>query len=201
MIVIDGHSSDMQVANFANLEELLVKVMGNEGMQDRVVTDVMLNEEPFSEIYPHQAEDIEASEISSVEIVTVPVGEMAVNITRELYKVVQILGNGARTVADLFRQADDMEALEMYQDMIQVVRDFLGMIGVLRSEFSLKDHQQFNSSVEEISDLFAEMTEVMENEDWVLLADLLEYEFLPAVDRWKDVIHLLREDIRDTLKG
>jgi hypothetical protein len=44
------------------------------------------------------------------------------------------------------------------------------------------------------------MTEVMENEDWILLADLLEYEFLPAVDKWKQVIHLIREDIK-SVKG
>jgi len=37
--------------------------------------------------------------------------------------------------------------------------------------------------------------EVTENEDWILLADLLEYEFLPAVDKWKKVIAQLREDI------
>jgi hypothetical protein len=126
---------------------------------------------------------------------------MAMSITRELYKVVQIMGDGAKHVAELFRQADDTEALEMYQDLLQVVRDFLGMIGVLRSEFTLKDHPAFNDGVEEISDLFGEMTEVMENEDWILLADLLEYEFLPAVDRWKNVIQLLREDIRKVNKG
>ncbi|MFV0348761.1 MAG: hypothetical protein ACK5JO_09240 [Halodesulfovibrio sp.] len=201
MIVIDGQHTEIQVGSFANLEQILVKVMEEGSLSNRIVTDVLVNNEPFSEIYPHQAEDIEASEITSVEIKSVPVGEMAMSITRELYKVVQIMGDGAKHVAELFRQADDTEALEMYQDLLQVVRDFLGMIGVLRSEFTLKDHPAFNDGVEEISDLFGEMTEVMENEDWILLADLLEYEFLPAVDRWKNVIQLLREDIRKVNKG
>ncbi len=201
MIVIDGHHCDMQVGNFTNLEEILVKVMEDGAMQDRVVTDVLLNNEPFSEIYPHQAEDIESSEIASLEIRSVPVGEMAMNITRELYKVVQIMGDGAKHVAELFRQADDTEALELYQDLLQVVRDFLGMIGVLRTEFTLKEHAAFSEGVEEISDLFGEMTEVMENEDWILLADLLEYEFLPATERWKGIIHLLRDDIRQVNKA
>jgi len=44
------------------------------------------------------------------------------------------------------------------------------------------------------------MTEVLENEDWILLADLLEYEFIPAITRWKVVVARLRDDIREAGK-
>lgn len=201
MIVIDGQQSGLSINNFSNLEDILVKVMGEDCLDNRVVTDVRVNDETFSEIYPHQAEDVSASDIKSVEIISVPVPEMAVNITRELYKVVNLMGEGGRRVADLFRQADDGEALEMYQDLLDVTRDFLGMIGILRNEFSLKEHASFNEAENEFSSLFSEMIEVTENEDWILLSDLLEYEFLPAVDRWKKVIAQIREDIREAMKA
>ncbi len=201
MITIDGHESNFKVKNFINLEELLVKITDDDYLDDRVVTDVLVNKESFSEIYPHQAEDIETEEISSVEIISKPAQELAVDITRELYKVVRVMHEGGMHVAELFRQADDAEALEVYQDLLDVTRDFLGMIGVLRDEFSLKHIPEFNQSVDEMSELFSEMVEVMENEDWILLADLIEYEFLPTADRWKKVIALLREDIRDINKG
>lgn len=201
MIVVDGVKSGLEVNNFNNLEELLVKVIADSDMDDRVVTDVLVNEENFSEIYPHQAEDIETEEIQSVEIVSVPVHDMAVDITRELYKVVRVMHEGGNQVAELFRQADDGQALEVYQDLLDVIRDFLGMIGVLRSEFSLSKNEQFNDAVAEISQLFSEMGEVMENEDWILLADILEYEFVPATEKWKKVIAKIREDIRDQEKG
>lgn len=200
MIVIDGTQTEMQVGTFANLEEILVKAIEEDSMQDRVVTDVIVNDEPFSEIYPHQAEDIEASEIASVEIRSVPVHEMAVSVTTELEKVIGIMASGSRRIAELFRQADDTEALEMYQDLLQVVRDFLGMVGVLRSDFGLGEPEGFAENVESISDLFVEITEVMENEDWILLADLLEYEFLPAVERWSVVINALRGQIESSVR-
>jgi len=201
MIVIDGQETGLRVNNFANLEELLIKVVGDGYIENRMVTDVLVNKEPFSEIYPHQAEDVPSKDIESVEIVSVPVPEMAVNITRELYKVVRLMGEGGRTVADLFRRADDAEALEMYQDLLDVTRDFLGMIGVLRDEFSLKEHQTFSENMEEISALFTEMIEVSENEDWILLADLLECYLLPSVGKWKKFIAQLREDIREASKA
>ena len=196
MIIIDGQQSELQVSSFANLEEILVMVMQDSAMANRVVTDVLVNNETFSEIYPHQAEDIGSEFIQSVEVKSVPVGEMAVNIARELYKVAQIMANGSRQVAKLFRQAEDSEALELFQDLLDVTRDFMGMLTVLRSEFALTNTEEFSVKVEQFSNLLSEMTEVLENEDWILLADLLEYEFLPTCEGWKSVIQVLREDIR-----
>ena len=201
MIVVDGRETGLQVQSFENLEQLLIKVMEENHLDGRVVTDVLVNDEPFSEIYPHQAEDIETGEIESVKIVSMSTAEMAVNITRELYKVVTLMDHGARKVASLFRKADDNEALEVYQDLMDVIRDFLGMIGVLRGEFSLKHNVAFNEGSSELSVLFSEMLEVIENEDWILLADLLEYEFIPSVERWKKIVAQLREDIKEVARA
>jgi len=200
MILIDGQKKDMDISGFENLDQIFAKVMADGSLEDRVVTDVFVNEKPFSEIYPHQAEDIDLSDVQSVEIRTLGVAEVAVEITRELYKVVTLMGEGATRVAEMFRQADDAEALETYQDLLDVTRDFIGMVSVLRSEFALKDHKEFLEASDQLSSLFSEMTEVLANEDWILLADLLEYEFMPAVNRWKKVVALLREDVRTSGK-
>ncbi len=196
MLFIDGKKYDLGERNFQNLEQVFSTVMEDGALENRIVTDVLVNDEPFTEIYPHQAEDIEMSEVESVEIRTMAVNDMAVEITRELYKVVTIMSEGGKRVAELFRQADDAEALETYQDLLDVTRNFLQMVGLLRNEYSLKDHVQYADAAEELSGLFTEMSDVLENEDWILLADLLEYEFLPAVEKWKKVIAQLREDIR-----
>ena len=70
MIIIDGSQSEKSISAFANLEELLKDVMLDDQMTNRVVTDVLVNNEAFSEIYPHQAEDIACSEISSIEVLS-----------------------------------------------------------------------------------------------------------------------------------
>ncbi len=196
MIVIDGKQCEIGTQNLENLEQIFDKVLQDGHLEDRIVTDVMVNNEPFTEIYPHQSEDIEMSEIESVEIVTMATDDMAVEITLELYKVVNIMAEGGKQVAELFRQADDAEALDTYQDLLEVIRNFLRMVGVLRDEYSLKDHAEYDTNANELSEMFSEMSSVLENEDWILLADLLEYEFLPAVEKWKRVIKQLRDDIR-----
>lgn len=201
MIIIDGQQSQMHIGNFANLEEILVQVVNEDAMNDRIVTDVIVNQETFSEIYPHQAEDIASDLLRSVEVRSVPVSEMAVNIAREMYKVSQIMANGSRQVSRMFRQAEDAEALELFQDLLDVTRDFMAMLSVLRSEFSLANSKEFIHNSDQFSALLSEMTEVLENEDWILLADLLEYEFLPVCENWKKVIQLVREDIRQSVRN
>jgi hypothetical protein len=200
MIIIDGKQYDIGAQNFENLEQVFTKVVEDGHLEDRIVTDVMVNQEPFTEIYPHQAEDIEMSEVETVEIVTMATEDMAVEITLELYKVVNLMSEGGKRVAALFRQADDAEALETYQDLIDVIRNFLNMVGILRDEYSLRDTESYLESAEELNAMFTEMSNVLENEDWILLADLLEYEFLPAVEKWKKVIKALRDDIRKVKK-
>lgn len=197
MIIIDGRQVDFKLSSFDNLQEVIVKVMEDGLLEERVVTDVLVDNEQFSEIYPHQAEDIACKEIKRLEIHSVPTVQMALSISEELDKVNKLLGNGAKEVAALFRQADDSEALEMFQDMLDVTRDFLGMIALLRNEYVDLELSmpEFASNAESISSLLSEMTEVLENEDWVLLSDLLEYEFLPAMENWSVVIGKLQSTL------
>ena len=195
MITIDGANTNLRIENFANLEEILVRASSDSRLDNRIVTDVLLNDEVFSELYPHQAEDIAADAISSVEIRSVPFGEMALNIAGELYKVNEIMSGGSRQVARLFREGENEEALELFQDLLDVTRDFISMVGVLRSEFT------FSANVEQISGLLGEMSEVLESEDWILLADLLEYELIPASENWKQIIQSLRETIRQNQRA
>lgn len=196
MIVIDGKTTDLSVNNFTNLEDLLINVMEADTMNQRIVTDILVDDQAFSEIYPHQSEDIETSDVNKVEIKTMDTTDMAINITRELYKVISLMSKGGNQVAEYFRQADDAEALDMYQDLLEVTRDFMGMVNVLKNEFRLKDSRRMDKAVERLSELFTEMIEVQENEDWVLLSDLLEYEFLPLVENWKKIVAEIREELR-----
>ena len=185
MIIVDGCKSTQDISKFANLEEALTALMQEDGMRNRVVTDVLVNNEAFSEIYPHQAEDMSCDEISSLELRSVPANQMAVEISAEMEKVARMMASGAKNVARLFRDAADTEALELFQDLLDVTRDFMNTCMTLRSSYLDGPNPEFDSLTEKFSDLLSEMGDVMENEDWILLSDLLEYEFQPICDEWR----------------
>lgn len=195
MITIDGRKTDMKVGNFANLEEILVEVMQEESLGNRIVTDVLLNEESFTELYPHQAEDIDASDIQSLEVKTVSISDMAADVTTELYKVITLMTSGGKRVAELLRQAEIGAALEVLQDVADVTRHFLGIVALLRSEFSINRDSELEPMATQLNKLLDEIVEVIAQEDWVLMADLAEFEFLPACNAWTSVLGNLAQDI------
>ena len=197
MIIVDGCKSEKAISNFANLEEVLLNVMQEAKMEDRVVTDVLVNDELFSEIYPHQAEDLSSSDIKSIEIRTVPASQMALDIYGEMHKVAQLMLNGARNVARLFREAKDGDALELLQDLLDVTRDFLNMVSVLRSRYLNGANAEFAEKTQNLSDLISEMSDVLANEDWVLMADLLEYELAPQCEDWELVSDHLHKELME----
>lgn len=200
MIVVDGQRTEQKISNFSNLEELLASVMEDERMAGRVVTDVLVNNENFSEIYPHQAEDMSCDNISSIEVRSEPVSKMAVDMSGELEKVAKMMVAGARNVGKLFRESQDSDALELLQDLLDVTRDFMGMLGHLRDHYLGGADEEFVRRTEAFSNLITEMSEVLENEDWILLADLLEYEFTPLCEEWRIVGRNMHRQLEACIK-
>lgn len=197
MIIVDGQASDRKISEFSNLEEVLAEVMRADAMHDRVVTDVLVNNEAFSEIYPHQAEDMSCEDIESIELRTMPAAEMATQMAGEMDKVAKMMDAGARNVSRLFREASDTDALELFQDLLDVTRDFMDMLNVLRSRLRERLDPDYEERVARMSSLLSEMSDIMENEDWILLADLLEYEFAPICLEWQAT----SEKLHDALQG
>lgn len=195
MIIIDGRQSAMELGAFTNLEELLVKVMEEEVVSGHVVTDVLVNKEAFTEIYPHHAEDIEIDEIRSVEVQTISLTDFAGEVTKELFIVIKIMQNGSKNVAGFLRQGDVAEALEVLQDLLDVTRNFIGTISALHQRFPLDTNSDLMNSSSNFDKLLMEMCDVMGEQDWLLLADLLEYEFIPACEEWERIVGDIASDI------
>jgi energy-converting hydrogenase A subunit M len=201
MIVIDGRESALTLSNYANLEDVLIKIIEEEKLEDRIVTDVLVDDEAFSELYPHQAEDIEASGISRVEIRTISLDQMAGDVVVELPKVIDIMAGGSRAAAALLRRAELAEGLEVLQDVVGVSRELLNTIYVLRCQYSSGTCAPLEEMSDTLGDLLGEIADVMSNEDWVLVADLLEYEYLPACEGWRKVITSIEEDVLASKKA
>lgn len=197
MIIVDGRQSERRLDEFSNLEELLTSLMGAEDMQGRVLTDVLVDDETFSEIYPHQSEDMACDGFAKVEIKTAPAKEIALEISGELDKVARMMASGGRNVGRLLREGKKSDALELLQDLLDVTRDFMGMLAHLRDQYLGGADEEFVAKAEKLSDLVTEMSDVLESEDWILLADLLEYEFVPMCEDWR----VLGENVHRQLKA
>lgn len=200
MIVIDGNAAEYNVNTFSNLEELLVKVMEDE-LENRIVTDVIVDEAQFVEEFPHQAGQVETSSFDRVEIKSMSVNQFALGIIKELDKVIALMQDSSLHIAGMFRDGDKGEALALFTEMLNVLHDFMGMLGVLRQEFAIENDSLFETTVEDVSSQFEKMGDATAKEDWSALAAILEKDFSPAVARWKSVVVNFREIVVTTDEG
>lgn len=192
MILINGKESKFQTQEFTNLEQMLLASFEDCTEAHQIITDVRLNDEIFSEIYPHQAEDISAAQVNKLEITSVPINSMALDIIEELFKVTKSLSLAAVQTSEHFRKGDDAKALEILQNLIDVNRDFLNVFGTLRTSFDVPQDEYIDKVAEKYSDLLSEVIDVMEAEDWILLADLLEFEITPAYLEWDSCLNSIK---------
>ncbi len=192
MIYINGQKSALQINEFANLEEILIA--GNElcNNANQIITNIYLNDEEFQELYPHQAEDIEIDEIQKLEIKSMDFVEMASQIVEELFKVTTSIRLAATQSSESLRRGDDMDALTTITNMTDVIRNFLSMLTCFQQDFSAPKTEEYLKLSETYSQLLEEVLESMENEDWILVADLLEFEIAPLCAEWDEYLKSLR---------
>lgn len=194
MITVDGQKSQLLITDFANLEEILMHLRDLDIMEGRILTDLIINGVPFTEIYPHQSEDVASNTINTIEVITVPTKQMILDIVVEMYKVVELIKKGAAEISHLCREGDDTAALELLQDLLDVIRDFRKMQNTLETSLSGVD-MTFDANDDQLNKLLTEMNDVLSEEDWILLADLFEYEFIPFCNKWKEEVDILKKNL------
>ena len=197
-ILLDQQNTAIEESSVNNLEEILVKVMSDLIRPGQVITTVKLNGEVYSEENPHDAVRISLSEIETLEIDTMATDEIAWRFLDSGVEQVDMIIQGAQKISELFRIADEGEANEEYANFLESLRLFLQMVAEVKAILNLDLASAFKGRtvedrVQKLSEMMDQILHVQEEEDWIMLADLLEYELIPLLEEWKSILPLLKK--------
>jgi hypothetical protein len=104
---------------------------------------------------------------------------------------------GFEQAADLFRAGNEQEANKYYLQILDGIDWFSQVISVIMNpdegKLELLDADDENLQVRQkkLTDLMNQMLEANKNQDWVLLADILEYEMVPFYKDWENILSKL----------
>ncbi|MFT4577226.1 MAG: hypothetical protein ACI8PD_000102 [Nitrospinales bacterium] len=104
---------------------------------------------------------------------------------------------GFQQAADLFRAGNEQEANKYYLKILDGIDWFSQVVSIIMNpdegEIELPDADDENLLARQIklTDLMSQMLEANQNQDWVLLADILEYEMLPFYKDWENILSKL----------
>ncbi|SHH20654.1 hypothetical protein SAMN02744040_01216 [Tepidibacter thalassicus DSM 15285] len=83
---------------------------------------------------------------------------------------------------EFFQNGNEGKGNEMVVEVIQALNDIIEGINIT------SDIQKEKIEISKINEYLMEMVYALENRDYVLIADLLEYEIIPVLENWKDKV-------------
>ena len=180
-----------------------------EGETVSAILDAMVQQTPGSYIrriwlddQEFPSDDREAlqkkpSDIDSLEVELANLKDLvATNLANALDYLKKLIP-GFEQAADLFRAGSEQEANKYYLQILDGIDWFSQVVSVIMSpdegetELPDTDDESLEVRQKKLTDLMSQMLEANENQDWVLLADILEYEMVPFYKDWEKILSKL----------
>ena len=180
-----------------------------EGETVSAILDAMVQQTPDSYIrriwlddQEFPSDDREAlqkkpSDIDSLEVELANLKDLvATNLANALDYLKKLIP-GFEQAADLFRAGNEQEANKYYLQILDGIEWFSQVVSVIMSpdegetELPDTDDESLEVRQKKLTDLMSQMLEANENQDWVLLADILEYEMVPFYKDWEKILSKL----------
>jgi hypothetical protein len=190
------------VTNFAELfQRLLDRHIG----PGNVVISVTLNRETLDEEKMRDLASVPLSRIERLELQTTSVMSLVLDGTGKINQLIDQLVPAMEQTADKFRTRPEEEAnryfrecLDGLMEVVEYVENFEKATGI--------DFDRETVRGAKISDRQKSLLEVsnrlhgaQREKDWVMLADLLEYELTPVLQEWKEIFSELGTRVRDRI--
>jgi hypothetical protein len=148
----------------------------------------------------HREESMKSArraEDMSHEAASYPKLETVAEVLKDGRNFLAELGSYLLNNAGLFRKGQEFLAKESFIKSVEGLQVFVSFIDQLAAATRLDlavtefEGKSIKDSLEELNQLFLEMVSSQERNDWVLLADLMEYELAPQLQRWDGIVVML----------
>ena len=185
---ISINGAEMQDPSFQGetMEEVMNAIV--KSRQNSYIRRVWLDGQEVSS----DSQDILKTSPTSVGLLELELAELqdllANNLTNAKDYLVRLIP-GFQKAADLFRMGNEQEANQYYLQVLDGIEWFSQVVIII---VSTQENKSEEKSLEErqkkLTDLMSQMLEANQNQDWVLMADLMEYEMIPFYKDWEAVL-------------
>ena len=185
-ISINGAEAEESSFQGETLKEVLDVIL--KSRRDSYVRRIWLEGQEVSS----SAMDTLMTSITSIELLELELahlGDLLANNLANAKEYLEKLIPGFQKAADLFRMGNEQEAHKFYLQILDGIDWFSQVVlNIVKSRGNQVEGQSLGDRQEKLTGLMAQMLEANQNQDWVLMADLLEYEMLPYYEDWQETL-------------
>ena len=185
-ISINGAEKEESSFQGEILKEVLDEIV--KGQEDTYIRRIWMDGQEVSS----SAQDTLMTSTSSIELLELELAKLKDLLANNLGNAKDYLEKlipAFQKAADLFRMGNEQEAHKYYLQILDGIDWFSQVVQTivvsLKNEF---DGTNYKDQQAKLTNLMTQMLEANQNQDWVLLADLLEYELIPFYEGWQEVL-------------
>ena len=185
-ISINGAEAEESSFQGETLKEVLDVIL--KSRRDSYVRRIWLEGQEVSS----SAMDTLMTSIASIELLELELahlGDLLANNLANAKEYLEKLIPGFQKAADLFRMGNEQEAHKFYLHILDGIDWFSQVVlNIVKSRGNQVEGKSLGDRQEKLTGLMAQMLEANQNQDWVLMADLLEYEMIPYYEDWQETL-------------
>ncbi len=193
-IIINEIEKNLDLSSVNNLQELHKSLLEKFKAPESFVTKIRLNNNELNEKELQNNDNLPIRDIEIFELTILTIPEMALNNVNNAMEYLNLLIPGVEKTSELFRTKSSEEANKSYLECIEGLTWFQEVIENVKialkqgpSETSL-DSKNAEEFQKRLVSLTKELTDAQSKKDWVMLADLLEYELAPFLEEWRSLL-------------
>ncbi len=176
------------------LGEILEEFVAKRFFKDEFISSMSVNGVLVldDEMEPMKSKPI--SDISSLVISTETFRNVSIRSLESMGQYLDGLAGMVEQSADKFRMEDDTEANKYFISCVEGLQTFVGIIDKVKTLNSLDfsaiefEGSSLSKKEHELLSVLNSLFEMQKARDWISLADILEYELVPLVLQWKEIL-------------
>lgn len=185
-ISINGTETEDPSFKGETLEEVLNAIL--KSRQDSYVRRIWLDGQEVSSSTPDTLKTSSAT-VDLLELELAQLKDLLANNLSNAKEYLEKLIPGFQKAADLFRMGNEQEANKFYLQIIDGIDWFSQVVlTIINTKQHVLEGQSLEERQKKLNELMGQMLEANKNQDWVLMADLLEYEMVPFYEEWQKVL-------------
>lgn len=192
---INGTAENLPLKGEKTFGEVMERLSQDISGKGQVITVIVMNDQQLTEGRQYDYRNFPLESVETLALETTDPSRLALDALDSSKDHISMLKQNSLRTAELFRLGDDLEANENYSRLVEGLRWLIkgltamtGMLGIEDNEMILEGRTIGYYRDELLMPVFDGMYDAQKREDWIELADLLEYELSPALEKWDKLI-------------
>ena len=196
IVIVNGEKREIKISSISTLLEIVTQIEV-ELPQGHLITEIMLNDKFLDTNWYHNAGKIYLLDEDVLNIRVEQSTVVAQQVLHDSKEKFQLLLKDFEIISQSFRIQDEVDAnvkfiqgIENLQWFLKVLQDACILLGRPLDKIMDKDIV-FTQHTNNIVDKLDQIIVAQSSKDWVMLADLIEYEMIPALEKIGDLYKIL----------